>query len=172
MQMILEAITFNAGYAIIGLAAWTILFLVWIILIQLKYNNLKKRVSEAFSGISAKNLEELIGSHSKSIKILDKDIQELYNISNQINNLSFRSLHKIGFLRFNPFKDVGGDQSFAVALLNGKNNGIMISSLYTREGTRVYAKSIVGGKAEKYPLTEEEEKAIKIAIATDPKKIN
>ena len=56
--------------------------------------------------------------------------------------------------------------------LNGKNNGIVISSLHTREGTRVYSKAIAGGKAEKYPLTEEEEQVVKNAMAQETKKIN
>jgi hypothetical protein len=73
--------------------------------------------------------------------------------------------------RFNPFKEVGGDQSFSVALLNGKNNGLVISSLYTREGTRIYAKAITNGLSEKHPLTEEEEEIIKLANLNDSKKI-
>jgi uncharacterized glyoxalase superfamily protein PhnB len=74
-------------------------------------------------------------------------------------------------VRFNPFNDMGGDQSFAMALLNGKNNGLVISSLYTKEGTRVFSKAIKAGKTEKHPLTEEEEEAIKIALAKEDRKI-
>ena len=96
-------------------------------------------------------------------------IQELYNISNQINALAFSGFHKFGLVRFNPFKDVGGDQSFSLAILNGKDNGIVISSLFTREGTRVYSKSISAGEAEKYPLTEEEKEAIKKATQKQKK---
>ncbi len=103
-------------------------------------------------------------AQAKTLRILDKDIQELYNISNQINNLSFRSLHKIGLVRFNPFKDVGGNQSFSLALLNGKNDGLTISSLFTREGAHIYFKSITAGESQKYPLTKEERKAIQKAI--------
>lgn len=123
-----------------------------------------------FSGNKVTNLEELLLTQAKSIQILDKDIQELYDISNQINQLSAKGLHKVGMIRFNPFKDVGGDQSFAVALLNGKGNGITISSLYSREGTRIYSKSISAGESEKYPLTEEEKEAIKMAMEKESKK--
>lgn len=172
MQNILNAILTNNSYIIPVLAALGVLLLLWLIILQIRFSRLKKRIGGLFTGSSIKNMEDIIVSHSKSLKVLDKDIQELYNISNQINNLSFRGLHKVGFLRFNPFKDVGGDQSFAIALLNGKNNGLVISSLYTREGTRIYSKMITGGKAEKYPLTEEEERAIKFALASEPKKIN
>jgi hypothetical protein len=122
-----------------------------------------------FSGNRVKNLEELMLSNAKTMNVLDKDIQELYNISNQINSLALKGLHKFGMVRFNPFKDVGGDQSFSIALMNGKNNGITISSLFTREGTRVYSKSIVNGEPEKHPLTEEEKKAIAMAIDQNKK---
>lgn len=172
MKIIFDAVEANAGYIILGLSFLLILFLAWLIVLQVKFSKLKGRISGLFAGAEVKNLENLIVSHSKNLKILDKDIQELYNISNQINNLAFRGLHKVGFLRFNPFKDVGGNQSFAIALLNGKNNGIVISSLYTREGTRVYSKAIAEGKAEKFPLTEEEEQVIKMALASEPKRIN
>jgi len=145
---------------------------IWVIWIQILLGRLNKKNDQLFAGNKAQNLEEIILQHSKNIKSLDKDIQELYTISNQINNLAFRGLHKTGMVRFNPFKEVGGDQSFAIAMLNGKNNGIVISSLYTREGTRIYSKSILAGKSEKYPLTEEEEKAIRLALESEPKKIN
>jgi hypothetical protein len=157
---------------LIAIAVIVFSLLLWNIALQTNLGKLKKQNTALFTGNKAVNLEEVILQQAKSLKTLDKDIQELYNISNQINSLSFRGLHKIGMLRFNPFKDVGGDQSFAIALLNGKNNGLTLSSLYTREGTRIYAKSIEAGKSEKYPLTEEEEQVIKMALASEPKKVN
>jgi hypothetical protein len=160
------------AYGLIGTAILVFLLLLWNIMLQSGLSRLKKQNKTIFAGNKATNLEEVILQQAKNLKTLDKDIQELYNISNQINSLSFRGLHKIGMLRFNPFKEVGGDQSFAIALLNGKNNGLTLSSLYTREGTRIYAKSIEAGKSEKHPLTEEEEQAIKIAMASEPKKVN
>lgn len=148
-----------------------LILLVWLIFVQKSLSALKQKNTELFAGNKVSSLEELIISQTKNLKTLDKDIQELYEISNQINNLAFRGIHKTAMIRFNPFKEVGGDQSFAIALLNGKNSGIVISSLYTREGTRVYSKNIVNGKAEKYPLTEEELKAIELALVSESKKI-
>jgi len=148
----------------------TVILLIWVLVIHIKIRKIQKRNEEFYAGGKIPNLEELLVTQAKNIKILDKDIQELFNISNQINKLALKGLHKIGMIRFNPFKDVGGDQSFAIALLNGKNNGITISSLYTREGTRIYSKSIIGGKSEKYPLTKEEEEAIRKAMEPEIKK--
>jgi hypothetical protein len=144
--------------------------LIWIIFLQISLSRIKAQKSLDIKG-DAKSLEEVVAKQAQAIKTLDGDIRELYDISNQINTLAFRGLHKFGMIRFNPFKEVGGDQSFAIAMLNGKNNGIALSSLYTREGTRIYAKALSVGKSEKYPLTEEEEEAIKMAISQENKKV-
>lgn len=156
------------GVAVIFFALMAVLFL-WNIFLSLSLGKIKKRNEEFFSGGKNGNLEELLLGQAKNLKVLDKDIQELYNISNQINNLAWHSYHKIGMVRFNPFKEVGGDQSFAVAILNGRNNGITLSSLYSREGARFYAKSIIAGKSDKHPLTKEEKEAIEIAISSKTK---
>lgn len=161
---------FTANIVLI-LSALSFVFLAlmaWVLLLSLRLSRFEKRNEELFTGNKVTNVEELLISQAKNLKILDKDIQELYNISNTINKLAFRGFHKIGLVRFNPFKDVGGDQSFAIAILNGKNNGITISSLYSRAGTRFYSKSIVEGKSEKHPLTDEEKKAIEMAIEPKP----
>ena len=149
---------------------FSVFFLIWNIILSFKIRKIKKNIQQFFSGNKVTNLEELLLSQAKNLQILDKDIQELYDISNQINQLAAKSLHKFGIIRFNPFKDVGGNQSFAIAFLNGKGNGITISSLYSREGTRIYAKSIIAGESEKYPLTEEEKEAIEIAMEKEVKK--
>ena len=153
-------------YLFLGFLFIVVVFLIWNILLQIQINRLRKKSHEFFAGGKVNNLEDLILSQAKSIKTLDKDIQELYDISNQINALAFRGFHKLGAVRFNPFKDVGGDQSFSVALLNGKNDGLTISSLFTREGSRVYTKTITAGISEKHPLTEEEKEAIKLALSS------
>ncbi len=155
-------------YSLLVFSLVSLILLTWNITLQIQVSNLKKKSREFFAGGKVDNLEDLLLSQAKSIKLLDKDIQELYTISNQINALAFRGFHKLGVVRFNPFKDVGGDQSFSVAILNGKNDGLTISSLFTREGSRVYTKTITAGLTEKHPLTEEEKEAIKLALSSKP----
>jgi len=72
-----------------------------------------------------------------------------------------KDLRRVGLVRYNPFSGtgVGGDQSFVLALLNENNDGVVISSLYGREMSRVYAKLIKNGKST-YQLTAEETQAI------------
>ncbi|HBP01542.1 MAG: hypothetical protein UY41_C0029G0009 [Candidatus Moranbacteria bacterium GW2011_GWE1_49_15] len=137
----------------------------------LKIRQISRRNEIMFSGKQAKSLESLISDHSEAILNMDKEIQELFEISNRIHNLASKGIHKIGVIRFNPFKDIGGNQSFVVALLDGKNTGLVISSLHTREGTRVYSKPITKGKCEEYQLTEEESTAISAAMLQKGTKI-
>ncbi len=76
------------------------------------------------------------------------------------------AVQKVGFMRFNPFEHTGSDQSFAVALLDRQDNGLVLSSLYTREGVRVYAKEVQRGSS-KHPLSEEEQKVLRQAMKSD-----
>lgn len=72
-------------------------------------------------------------------------------------------IQKVGLVRFNPFPDMGGDQSFVLALLDKNNNGVVISSLHARTTTRWYAKAVINGKGKDIELSKEEEKVIKEA---------
>lgn len=74
------------------------------------------------------------------------------------------SVQKVGFLRFNPFQDTGGDNSFIVVMLDSADNGFILSSLYMREGTRLYAKAVERGHA-KQPLSDEEQKVLDDTIS-------
>lgn len=131
-------------------------------------NLIAERQETLFQGTSAKNLETVILKQADDMTAMDKEIQELFEISNRIHRLALKSIHKVGVIRFNPFKEVGSNQSFAIALLDGKNCGSIISSLHTREGSRVYAKPIVNGESRSFPLTEEEKQAIVLAQQSTP----
>ena len=101
------------------------------------------------------NLSEVLSQ----FKELKERFQEL---SKELKNFKKESeffIQKVGIIRFNPFSEVGSDQSFSVAFLDGQNDGMVITSLYTREDNRVYGKPIKNGISE-YSLSEEEKKAI------------
>ena len=70
-------------------------------------------------------------------------------------------IQKVGFVRFNPFPQTGGDQSFSLSLLDENDNGFVLSSLHSRDTTRFYAKTIKNGQGDGYELSKEEKKAIK-----------
>ncbi len=147
--------------AIIGIEIFLIIVVIYCLI---KVSSINRKSEIFFKGKNGEDLEVLIMKNSADLKTMDGEIQELYNISNVIHGLAQKSVHKVGIIRFNPFNDIGGDQSFCVALLNGQDTGVVISSLHTKEGTRVYAKPIKKGAEDKYPLTEEEKKAVKAAM--------
>jgi hypothetical protein len=74
-------------------------------------------------------------------------------------------LQKVGFVRFDAFDDVGGEQSFALALLDTNDSGLVVSSIYSRRESRIYAKQVSAGNAS-HTLSSEEEEAIRQATAT------
>jgi peptidoglycan hydrolase CwlO-like protein len=104
------------------------------------------------------------------INELEGRIEELFNEIKKIKKDQKFSIQKVGIVRFNPFSEVGGDQSFSIALLNENDDGVVITSLYTRQENRVYGKPIKNSQSE-YSLSEEEKKAIEKAIekAKNPK---
>jgi len=76
-----------------------------------------------------------------------------------VEGIGKRSIQKVGFLRFNPFHDTGGDNSFVLALLDHNNSGVIMTSLYSREGVRWYGKSVERGVSP-YPFSKEEKKVL------------
>lgn len=110
------------------------------------------------------------GKKDSLVKILDElsDRQEearkaIARLSSQYDKLEETGLthiQKVGLVRFNPFKDTGGDQSFVLALVDAQDTGVVISSLHTRTGTRWYAKGVVKGRGIEHDLSVEEKKAL------------
>ena len=106
--------------------------------------------------------------------ILDAHLDKVFAVSNEVDELTVRtavaeanlrrSFQRIGLVRFNPFEDTGGNQSFALALLDGRGDGFVVSSLHSRTGTRVYAKAVNGGRSET-ALSDEETQAVRDAMA-------
>ena len=105
-----------------------------------------------------KNLKEILTSFKRIENSFDNISRELENLKEE-NRFSIK---RIGMVRFNPFSEVGGDQSFSVSLLDGENSGIVITSHYTREGNRIYGKPIKNGQSE-YALSKEEKEAVEKA---------
>ena len=73
-------------------------------------------------------------------------------------------IQKVALVRYNPYEDTGGDMSFSVALLNGLGNGVVISSLHSRSGTRVFAKEVEAGRQGKHEFSKEEQDVVKKAL--------
>lgn len=99
----------------------------------------------------------------KDVELAKKDIDNLKLYCDKIQKEGLLHIQKIGLVRFNPFKDTGGDQSFILSLVDGNDTGVIISGLYARSGTRWYAKRVIKGKSAEHELSDEEKKALKEA---------
>lgn len=122
-----------------------------------------QRLSEIFRGDKGKDLEGVISEATKRLVAVEREFKNLRDDVARIDVMATDAVQKVGVVRFNPFEDTGGDQSFAMALLDANDNGAVISSLYSREGTRIFAKAIVRGSS-KHHLSDEEREAIRRAL--------
>lgn len=155
------------SFLVIGIVSFFLSSISIIIIAILWKKNLylQKTLDTLTLGKNGASLEDTIVNLIKEVNSLDEEIQDLFTISNKIHALSNRGLHKVEMIRFNPFKELSGNQSFCIALLDGHNNGIIISSLHTREGTRIYSKRIKKGGSAEHKLTEEEKTALNTAMS-------
>lgn len=109
---------------------------------------------------------ELIKVLGRILKVQEENLASISQIEKEIKRIDWEAkyhVQKIGIIRFNPFKEIGGDHSFSLAMLDGVNSGIIVTCLHTRERTRVYMKGIKKGKSE-LDLSSEEKKALEEAI--------
>lgn len=128
---------------------------------------LKSSYGHFFDKTDPKSVEHLLKDYSNQVKDASAKLDELATFAAKLHQAGSIALTKIGMIRFNPFNDTGGDQSFCLAALDSHDNGFIISSIHARTGTRVYAKEINHGKS-KHNLSDEEAIALKRALAVKP----
>ncbi len=151
MQFTLESII---------VAAAAMLALVTIVILSLKVRRLTLHYNSLTKGIDPKTLmnalqgiQHTLSEHERQLGVTGSELHKL-----QSDGLVH--VQKVMLKRFNPFGDTGGDQSFILALLDGNKDGVVITSLHSRENTRFYVKSINGGVGIDHPLSKEEEQTI------------
>ncbi len=99
-------------------------------------------------GEEGADLEGVLGAHLDKVYTIGREVERLGTRTVALEAAGARAFQRVGLVRFNPFEDTGGNQSFALALLDREGNGLVLSSLHSRNGTRVYAKPIRGGRSE------------------------
>lgn len=136
---------------------------IWLIGLTIVFLRLSSHYNNLLKGASTKTLKSVLEEVLAEIHLSKKDIDSLRNRCDKIEKDNVGHIQKIGLLRFNPFKDTGGDQSFILVFVDANNTGVVLSGLYSRSGTRWYAKRVIEGKGVEHELSEEEKKAIKEA---------
>ncbi len=153
----LSTLVLVLALAVIALAAWV----AWL---QRSETLLRRRLRRILPEGESSGIDEILDRHLKRIDGLSERHEALTKLHHELEALTHRTLQRVGVIRYNPFADTGGDQSFAIALLDAQGNGIVLSSLHSRTDTRVFAKPVQGGRS-RYPLSDEEQDAIRKALA-------
>jgi hypothetical protein len=152
-------------YLWLGLAVLALALIAWLALTEIRLNRLLRQYRTVFAGAQGGNLEALLGQNLEEGRRAAAKVDELATHYQQLAATLQHAVQGVGIVRFNPFGDTGGDQSFAIALLDAQGDGLVLTSLYGRAESRIYAKPVQGGQSP-YPLTAEETQAIQQARET------
>jgi hypothetical protein len=153
------------GAAIVGLLVAILVLLVLVLFLARQTGKLRRRLDALTRGEDGRSLDAVLDAHLDKLFAVAGDVDELAARTAVVEAAGRRAIQRVGLVRFNPFEDTGGNQSFALALTDAKGDGLVVSSLHTRTGTRVYAKSIAGGRSDG-ALSDEEQQALRLALAT------
>lgn len=106
-----------------------------------------------------RDVKSILERFIKRQEEIDRHIREIESALGSLEKKTEKHIQKVGVVRFSPFKETGGNQSFALALLDEDSSGVVLLSLHGREGTRIYVKPVNNGKS-RYELSKEEIRAI------------
>lgn len=108
-------------------------------------------------------LEKLFPNKQGNFKDKLEEVLKEIEAWQQFKEISLGYVQKVFLKRYNPYQDTGGDQSFSAAFLDGRGDGLVITSLHSRAGTRVFAKPVKNGHNDKVQFSQEEEEVVKEA---------
>lgn len=143
----------------LGLLLLDVVLLIWLLFLRKGQRALAHRFEETKE---SQEWKELLSEHIAEIRLTVDRANELFHRSEEVGRRLERTIQRVGVVRFNAFPDVGGDQSFAIALLDNHGDGVVISSLQGRTENRVYAKPLKRWDST-YTLSDEEKQAIAMA---------
>lgn len=149
---------------VVALGVVALLLLLLVLLLWRRVRAVDRRLQGLTRGAEGRSLEAVLDAHLDKVFAVARDLDELTARTAILEAAGRRAFSRVGLVRFNPFEETGGNQSFALALLDSDGNGWVLSSLHARAGTRVYAKAVAGGRSDAN-LSAEETEAIRQATA-------
>jgi len=150
---------------IVLLVLWLVSFVLLIVLL-VKYNSMKQSFNLFMKGSDGQSLEGQIGSLFNDIAVLKLSSEKNRNdIRKIIENLK-DTYQRVGIVKYDAFKEMGGKLSFSIALLNDNKTGFILNSVHSSDGCYVYTKEIINGECA-ISLGEEEKKALMLALQDD-----
>jgi hypothetical protein len=133
-----------------------------LVILWRRIGGLRGRLDRITRGEDGQSLQGVLETHLVRVVEVQAEVVDLARRTDRLEVDGRRAFQRIGLVRFNPFEDTGGNQSFALALLDAEDDGIVISSLHSRGSTRIYAKAVAAGRPEA-ALSDEEAEALALA---------
>ena len=161
-----EAVDFlqaNDAWFLFGLCILSLILLISTVSLTRKLARLSRRRNAKLDEGRLGDIVDCLADHSDMLTNAQSAVDDLRAMQAEQGKTLEGCMARVGIVRYNAFDDVGGEQSFAVVLLDSKSNGVALSGLYGRQDSRVYAKAIYAGQGER-PLTDEEQQALAKAL--------
>jgi hypothetical protein len=154
----------NLDLIVAALALVVAILIVIAIVLARRTRRLSRRLESITAGSDSQSLEAVLGSHLERVRGVVRDVDQVAARTAVLERDLRQTLGRVGLVRYNPFEETGGNQSFALAVIDGGGDGFVLSSLHARAGTRVYAKAVKAGASEA-ALSDEEAGALREALA-------
>ena len=144
-----------------------ILLIIGLLITIIKFSSINKKYKEFMKKLGdGKDIQEDLENYMYRVERVEKQNAEISNYVKNLDQDLTKCIQKVGIVRYNAFKDTGSDLSFTLALLDEKNNGVVLNGIYSREMSNIYAKPVENGKST-YTISEEEGLAIKKAMESN-----
>ena len=155
MESVINGINDFAPYILMGMTIIIVLLFIIVVVLFKSIGKLEDRYRRLMRGANGKNIENLLNSKLDQIQDAKQNcedaIEEIKKLENEIKGC----VQKVSIMRYKAFEDVGSDLSFSIALLDGNNDGVVLTGIYARQDSTIYAKPIDKGIS-RYDLSEEE----------------
>ena len=136
---------------------------VGVLMLASRVRRLERSLDALTRGEDGTSLAAIVETHLDKVYAMGRQVDGLDVRTRTLEREGRKAFQRLGLVRYNPFEDTGGNQSFVLALLDADGDGTILTSLHTRQATRMYAKSVRGGVPEA-ALSEEEAEALRAAL--------
>jgi hypothetical protein len=159
LMQAVELVRRNPEIALVSAAGAYLLLLLLVVVVLVRFAKIAGKQRRLLRGADGESLEQMLLEHADGAEEVRTQIARAAKSGEENAEALRLCLQKIGLVRYDAFPDVGGEQSFSFALLDGSGSGLVLTGLYSRNDMRVYAKPVIGGVSP-HALTEEERQAI------------
>lgn len=149
----------HAAVLWVSLAIAVVLLAIWLLRVHLRSRRTESRIEGVLSDLSEGNTAHQLTEYLAFVRSTAGTVRQVKEEHDRLARIVPSAVQRVGLVRFSPFHDTGGDQSFTLALLDGRGDGVVLTALHSRTDSRLYAKPIESGSSA-YSLTPEEREAM------------